>query len=180
MTRPGMRHGTTTMYTKRGCHCEPCKRAWRDYQRKWRYESRHGQTRLMTTRECRRHLLWLMRHGMSRTQVALASGVSVAIVRGVADGSHPQAKRTTVSRLMAVSCYDRPPGTMTPAREAVSMMDRLLSVGVSVGTIRDRLGVSAPSRLRREKWVRWETRERLWVGTQMAARDGLLAEEEAS
>jgi lambda repressor-like predicted transcriptional regulator len=179
MSATDIRHGTITSYTKHRCRCDRCTAAWRVYGREAYRRSVGGRRMWIPPDPCRRHVEALLASGMSQIAIAESAGVSRRTLENLLKRRQPHVHSLTADKLMSVCADDWPDGVSSPASEAVHMLELLHRAGVRAGTIATVLHVTCPERIRHQKRVRPQTRQKLRLGVAMAARDGLL-EEEAS
>lgn len=169
-----MKHGSVTGYSKHRCRCDACMTAWRDYQRVYMREWSRGKRRLVLTEEARTYIAELCAAGWTKHAIAAAAGMDHQVVFAIAAGTQMAAYRETVERILAVAVDERPAGTMTPAAEAVELIEAMCDAGLLVKDISRGLKVTAPARLRRQRHVQPVTRARLVIGYRLLARRGIV------
>lgn len=102
-------HGTRTHYVK-GCRCEPCTAANREYarnrdrkQRRIRYGIEQPTIKFVDASETRQHLLWLRSFGVGRRTVSERTGIGQTalweIVRGDTRKVHVETERKILNLL---------------------------------------------------------------------------------
>jgi len=167
-------HGTTTGYSRHRCRCDACMTAWRDYQRRYCREWYHGERRTVATKEAQRKIASLCSRGWTRKAIAAAGGLDYQTVYKIADGTVARVRKSTVEKILAVGVNERPDGVMSPASDAVRLIDGMRAAGIPAAVISKDLRVSAPARIKKQTHVRSATRKRLVVAYQYLARQGAV------
>jgi hypothetical protein len=132
-----MKHGRTGY--RRGCRCEICTKANRDYHRDWQWDRRHTGKRMTSNAETLAHVEYLRRAGMSDRTIEEAAGIS----RGVIYHTRRQQliKVATSEAILSVTPSDRPAGHFTDAKQAVRMVREMQrSAGLTLAEVDAMLG----------------------------------------
>lgn len=140
---PETAHGTRSRYV-RGCRCEPCTIANRDYARARYLEKAQGRGNpLVSTARARRHLRKLQRGGIGTRTVSDVTGCSRSIVCGIRDGSREQCRRTTEARILDMAVQAWSDGQLIDAGPTWRLLDELLERGFTRGALAAELGSRA-------------------------------------
>lgn len=129
-------HGKRSTYV-RGCRCEPCTVANRDYAREMDRHYRRRRYGIEPPRpdqyvdaaEAREHLRWLSSVGIGSRTVAARSGVSRSAVTDITNGEHSRIRVTTAAKILAVGKSDRAAVTLVDAADTWRKVDELVAHG---------------------------------------------------
>lgn len=137
-------HGPDRSKTGRGCRCEPCRAANREYERQ---RAARIEPPYVSAGPARAHVHALQAAGVGLKQVAKASGVphgslSKLIYGDPARGMGPskRIRPATAERILAVTPADAADGARVPAGPTWEHIDRLVAAGVPKRRIAERIG----------------------------------------
>lgn len=145
-------HGTRSRYTS-GCRCMDCRGAntlWARQRAKAIIF--HGKNPLVPAAGARAHLSSLSRRGIGRRAVADACDVSLTVIFQIRSGRKTQIRRSTETRILAVTCDAAADRAIVPAAQTWAQIRRLLHEGFSKAELARRLGYASPAlQLNRKK-----------------------------
>lgn len=98
-------HGTISKYTNEKCHCDECKAAWRRYRARYDMGRRR---QMMTARDVRKHLRFLLTHGWSQRTLASELGIDRSHLRKIADGAIKHVSRELGNKILAAHTFEAP------------------------------------------------------------------------
>ena len=143
-------HGTYVKYVQERCHCEPCKAANRDYERRRQAAIRNPDqvwAPYVPAGPARRHAQQLAAAGLGLKQLARVSGVSHGTltkliygdqVRGA--GPSKRIRQSTADRILAVTAADRAGGSRVAAESTWQLIEELVAAGYTKCWIAAQLG----------------------------------------
>lgn len=137
-------HGTRTHYVK-GCRCEPCTAANREYARnrdrhlaRVRYGIEQPVQKFVDATEARKHLQWLRTQHIGLRTISAATGIGRSALQDIASGVTSNVLLATELAILAVgrtglACY-------VPAGPTWELIDDLLYLGYPKARIAEALG----------------------------------------
>lgn len=150
----GREHGTYVKYVVEKCHCELCRAANRDYERKRTRQQAYGHHPYVDAQPAREHVRALMSAGVGLKRIAKLSGVphgSVAkLIYGEAHRNLAPSKRirpATSKKLLAVQLPSDPTagqlaaGARVDATGTRRRLQALVAIGYSQSRLAQRLGL---------------------------------------
>ena len=127
------RCGQRTHYVK-GCRCDTCRQANREYNRNRERHLRRVAYGIeapiviyVDATEAREHLLWLSSVGVGRRTVHEHAGVSISQIAKIAQGKTRKVHPETADRILAIGAHKRPGAALidpTRARNQVADIKR--------------------------------------------------------
>lgn len=160
-------HGTRACYVfgpdpgrGRGCRCEPCRKANRDYVARVERQRIYGRWQPWASdelvSEVREHLRALSAAGVGKVAVAEASGLPRSQVGRIRRGKIAKVREATARKLLAVTTSaGRRPHAIVDGAETWRLIEELLEAGWRRYQIAHELGAKTPAlQLRRER-VLW-------------------------
>lgn len=132
-----MKHGTRTAYTHHKCRCDDCRRANREYNlvrdRKARAIA-YGiaipdPSTYVDSTEVRAHLVWLSERGIGRRTVSDLTGVSMASILAIKNGTRQKCLRRSAELIMAVNLSQRPQNAHIDATRSLNQVADLVARG---------------------------------------------------
>lgn len=136
-------HGVRVRYIL-GCRCMLCRAANSRYEVERAAARKNGDWNgLVSTAAARAHLRKLRRKGVGRRAVAAVTGVSQAILQGIANGSRAHCRKRTETAILAVDGDARSDASIVPAGRTWTILRRLLAEGYTKTELARRLGSKA-------------------------------------
>lgn len=169
-----MKHGTVTGYSKHRCTCEPCRCAWRDYQRHYMADRRRGELRLVDAPEALRHIKRLQASGMTQAAICSAGGLSKRVVQELRLGKRTRLRRATAERILAIPLDAVVTDTSTRAAHAQVLIEELHRVGIRNVDLERDLHIRMPERIARQTRVRANTFAKILCQYRYLARRGIV------
>jgi hypothetical protein len=145
------KHGTHGSYSK-GCRCEPCTVAHREYTRnRLRVHRRAKQgigpapePQFIPADDARNHLRYLKKKGFGTSAVAKQSGVSRNILLDIRSGKQKTCARKTERRIMNVRADMFLPNHYVDSTYANMLLEEMKDAGYSLAEINKFLGNKFP------------------------------------
>lgn len=138
--------GTRTHYVK-GCRCDACRKANRDYNRdRERHLRRVGYgiespiVVYVDATETREHLRWLSSIGIGRRTVHEHSGVSISQIVKIAQGQTRKVFPQTADRILAVGAHKKPGAALIDSTRARNQVADIKARGWTNKAINVRIG----------------------------------------
>ena len=167
-----MKHGTLTGYSKYRCQCEPCREAWRRFQRDYGRDVRAGEYRMVDARETRSYINLLIASGMTSSAICAAAGTGKKTTSGIRTGRLKRIKRSTAGRILAVTIDNVDRRAAAPASYAQDLIGELRAAGVTYHDLERVAHISAPQRIANQRHVRPKTLAKLLCVYTYLARRG--------
>lgn len=161
-------HGKHSTYSK-GCRCEPCTVAHRDYSReraRIRRLKKKGlieeEPRWISAEKSREHLLHLKSLGIGLTFVSNNHHLHKANLQAIRNGKQRLVSAETERKILAVPDCELDPKHFVDAKFTKSLIKELNDAGYNQMDLNARLGrKSLHQKLVTGKYVRLETQERM-------------------
>lgn len=144
-------HGTYTCYRwgpdigqdwRRGCRCEPCRKAVATYNKVLERRRLKGIETLFDNTEAREHLQWLRANGVGLRTVQERSGVGRTTLQSIVKGSARRSRAETIAAILAVGTHVRAPGGLVDAGPTWQLLEDMLRYGYTQGYLAKRLGAT--------------------------------------
>lgn len=137
-------HGPDRAFSGKGCRCEPCRAANRDYERE---RARRVAPAYVDATEARQHIVWLNNHGLGVKTIATAAGISHGAISKLIYGDYvrgrPPSKRirkATQDAILTVRPADAADGAKVPAGPVLADVAELVRRGWSKAAIARAIG----------------------------------------
>ena len=160
-------HGTRSNYVK-GCRCERCRLANRDYARnRERHLSRVKQgieqpvVKYVAATETREHLLWLRSFGVGRGTVNKLTGIGRTTLWEIARGDTKMVHPDTEAKILGLFRDTRNRAMIVDAELTWKRISWLQQQGWSKARIARELGCSRPALQLRKDRVTYATEQRV-------------------
>jgi hypothetical protein len=161
-------HGKHSTYSK-GCRCEPCTVAHREYSReraRIRRLKKKGlieeEPRWISAEKSREHLLHLKSCGIGLTFVSSSHHLHKANLQAIRNGKQKWVSRETEQKILAVTDCELHPKHFVDAKFTMSLIKELNDAGYNLMDLNAMLGKKTPhQKLITGKYVRLETQERI-------------------
>lgn len=145
-------HGTYARYRlgeaggdwRNGCRCFDCTSAGVLYEKQREARKRRGWEPYVDNAEARGHLEWLRANGVGLRAVALRSGLGRSALQKIASGTVTRSKPETIEAILAVHLGAARPGAYVDARRTWALLDELIALGHTRGSLALRLGAVRP------------------------------------
>ena len=95
-------HGTNGGYV-RGCRCEACRKAHREYEAAHRKAKADPDSGYIAADRARAHLLFLAEHGLGVGAVNVATDIIPSIIIGIRNGKRARLQKRTEKKILAVT-----------------------------------------------------------------------------
>ncbi len=95
-------HGTNGGYV-RGCRCEACRKAHREYEAAHRKAKADPDSGYIAADRARAHLLFLAEHGLGVGAVNVATDIIPSIIIGIRNGKRTRLQKRTEKKILAVT-----------------------------------------------------------------------------
>ena len=95
-------HGTNGGYV-RGCRCEACRKAHREYEAAHRKAKADPDSGYIAADRARAHLLVLAEHGLGVGAVNVATDIIPSIIIGIRNGKRTRLQKRTEKKILAVT-----------------------------------------------------------------------------
>lgn len=95
-------HGTNGSYV-RGCRCEACRKAHREYEAAHRKAKADPDSGYVAADRARAHLLFLAEHGLGVGAVNVATDIIPSIIIGIRNGKRTRLQKRTEKKILAVT-----------------------------------------------------------------------------
>lgn len=95
-------HGTNGGYV-RGCRCEACRKAHREYEAAHRKAKADPDSGYISADRAREHLLFLAEHGLGVGAVNVATDIIPSIIIGIRNGKRTRLQKRTEKKILAVT-----------------------------------------------------------------------------
>lgn len=95
-------HGTNGGYV-RGCRCEACRKAHREYEAAHRKAKADPDSGYVAAERARAHLLFLAEHGLGVGAVNVATDIIPSIIIGIRNGKRTRLQKRTEKKILAVT-----------------------------------------------------------------------------
>lgn len=167
-------HGTYVKYVIEHCHCEPCRKANREYERERQRRMRRPDEvwcPYVPAGRARAHLQELAAQGVGPKTVAKLSGVPHGSISRIMYGGYgdrgkrrPPSKRIrpeTERKILAVEVRDAAGGQKIPGGPTWKLLDDLIARGFSKSWIARELGSKGPGLQIRRDVVRASTAKKV-------------------
>ena len=143
-------HGTNACYRwgvvggdyRNGCRCVDCTTAGVLYEKRRTVRKARGWEPYVDNAAAREHLLWLAEQGIGLRAVAEASGLSRSALQDVRSGVRTSSRREWIERVLAVGTHRAAPGARIDAGPTLALIDELVALGHTKGSIAVRLGAT--------------------------------------
>lgn len=100
-------HGEAHGYNYHQCRCDPCRDAYRTYNKRRLNEIRKGNLIRVSPQKAQNYMALLRERGMTYNQLEKATGLSRATVTSLINGKPAYLKKSTEDRLLAIPLPSR-------------------------------------------------------------------------
>lgn len=159
-TSNSLKHGTHSCYSK-GCRCEPCRVAHREYERhakRRRDRARNGtdiyESKFTDTAEVIAHIEFLASKGIGAGTISAKTGLDRQNIRRIARGEQKKVSREVAEKVLAVSSLPYMKGNFVSSDPLKKLIKKLNKHGIS-GTDIGRQAGYKDGRLYLNKTVRF-------------------------
>jgi hypothetical protein len=129
-------HGTSVMYSKDGCRCDPCTDAKMFYGSKRCRQIAYGrwQNGYTDPTEAREHLLALREQGIGYRRVSALTGIAWSTVQRISAGRSPRIKVSNAKAILAIPITPdaHAPGAAIDSTGTRRRVEALLAIGWSL------------------------------------------------
>jgi len=132
-------HGTANGY-KRGCRCEDCRAAYREWARDYMRRYRQGQRTRVPAAEVHRHIARLREAGLTVEVIAKAAGIPPETVHNLVRRRLRTVWPKTADAILGVTLDARPRNSIIPKTAALGLLDELHRAGVRAEEVECRIG----------------------------------------
>lgn len=136
-------HGTNGGYV-RGCRCEACSRAHREYAAAHRKAKPDPDSGYVAADRARAHLQFLAEHGLGVGAVNVATDIYPAILIGVRNGKRTRLQKRTEKKILAVTPDLALDHALVDAALTWRRINELLAAGTPEAIILDALDRKGP------------------------------------
>lgn len=140
-------HGTRSRYVK-GCRCEPCRKANREYAKARAHAAFNG---LINSDEARLHLDLLAKNGVGLRSVADVAGIGRSVLQRITKGK--RARADVIRRVLEVDRTAAADRALVPGGPTWSAIGEMLRLGLTKGEIAQRIGLETPALQLKKKRV---------------------------
>jgi len=163
-----------TGYTK-GCRCDECRAAWREYGRQYWRRRAAGERPTMPAGPVLEHLSRLYAAGHTAGSIAAVTGVQAKTVRHMLTAGRKRVRSDNGEAILGMALDDSPDcGThKLPACHVQESLGRLLASGLRHEDVRRAIKVE-PSHIAHQEHVAATTARKIRVLCQLRAHAGLL------
>ena len=172
-----MTHGHPTTY-RRGCRCEVCVQANRDYQREWYRRRMRGDTARVPVGPVAKHIARLSAAGMSYAAIDSAAAIGRGTARGAASGLHVAVRRDNADAILGVTLLDAPKShrQWTSTRPLRGLVQEMVDAKLTGREMQNKAKLY-PHRILKKDRVTQRTRERVILLYRYYARLGIVPAE---
>ena len=144
-------HGTNGGYV-RGCRCQSCRNAHREYEAAHRKSKPDPESGYVAADRARAHLLFLAEHGLGVGAVNVATDIYRSIIIGVRNGTRTRLQKRTEKKILAVTTDLALDRALIDAAPTWCRINEMLAAGTAEAVILDALERPGPiSRLGRTR-----------------------------
>lgn len=136
-------HGTNGGYV-RGCRCEACRKAHREYEAAHRKAKPDPESGYVAADRARAHLQFLAEHGLGVGAVNVATDIYPSIIIGVRNGTRTRLQKRTEKKILAVTTDLALDRALIDAAPTWRRINEMLAFGTAQAVILDVLDRTGP------------------------------------
>lgn len=137
-------HGTSVMYSKDGCRCDPCTDAKTHYDSTRRRQKAYGRwdNGFVSADRAYVHVHALRQHGIGYRRVAKLAGVRICTIQRLLAGKSATLKAATAAAVLAIPLTDQAQGARTSNPGAMRRVQALMAEGWALSRISAESGIN--------------------------------------